>query len=574
MSTAIYCRVSTDEQAREGYSLAAQERDCRALAEKNSWNIIEVYIDDGQSGRTERRPALQCLLADIQRLGIKRVLFYDLDRLARNLQLQLNLKAELDARGVALVSINDNIDTSTPEGLLHFQIKGSLAEWYSNQLAGKVRRGLSEKFDQGFHNGPVPLGYKRDGKNIVPSADAPTVRLIFELYATGNHSDSTIAKELNGRGLTLVHRGGARVPFQRDSVGNILANPTYIGMVRYKDGPPVRGAHEPLIELSIWQSCQAIRARRNRRANPPATGRVARTSQTLLTELIYCGVCGARMHTTASGNAKARPYYRCGQRRKFGREVCDCAAVASEKADQQVLDILKMLEIPPMLRDAVLEVARKRIEAPVSADIIDRAKLEKRLDRLKELFELGDITRQDYITKRNAIHQQMNRKQTTETAMALDTAKAIDMLSNLAVLLDSATVPQQRAILQQIFSRMWCENRRIIALKPTATYVFLAQLKSNVPEVGSSPVGVTIAISPIRTQVRHNRFGCDVLFIPSTNTHSFARLGKRLRSGCFVWVLRSATVSCTTKSLFGSASNTSRLATLPWFPPQIRPCLR
>src|SRR5215510_10067061 len=105
MLVAIYVRISQENP--DGYSLADQEQRCRAHAETQGWTAVRVYVDDGVSGRRWDRPALQRMLAELQPLGISVVLVYDLDRAMRKLKYQLQLKDELDARRVILISLAD-----------------------------------------------------------------------------------------------------------------------------------------------------------------------------------------------------------------------------------------------------------------------------------------------------------------------------------------------------------------------------------------------------------------------------------------------------------------------------------
>jgi site-specific DNA recombinase len=489
MQTAIYCRVSTSEQAQHGYSLEAQERDCRAFVQRQGWNVAELYLDDS-SGRTDRRPALQRLLADADRLKIDKVVFYDLDRFMRNLKLQLDLHAELTARGITLVSINDNIDTSTPEGRLQFQIKGAISEWFSNQLARKVKRGLAEKLAQGHHNGPVPLGYRRDGRSLVESPDAATVRLVFELYATGNHSDTTIAEEMNERGLTTEHKG-MRHLFQRDTVGNILSNPVYIGMVRYKDGPPQPGAHEALIDRGLWDLCQQIRQRRaGDKSGFPNCGKLPlRGMGGVLSELAFCAVCGAKLHTQLSGNAASRQrYYRCGHRRRFGASACEAKMIPARLVEPLVFNVLRGLTIPPALRDAVIEVARKRIEQPVVANTVDADALRRRFDRIKEQYELGDIDRAEYLKKREQIQRQLARQDLAPSSAYLEVERAVVLLSDMGALLDAGQPAQQRALLQQVLTAVWLNQDGVIAIQPANMYKFFVEVTAKMVEMTSTGI--------------------------------------------------------------------------------------
>jgi site-specific DNA recombinase len=231
MLVAIYVRISQENP--DGYSLADQEQRCRAHAEAQGWTVVRVYIDDGVSGRRWDRPALQRMLAELQPLGIGVVLVYDLDRAMRKLKYQLQLKDELDARRVILISLADGvIDTSTPEGILRFQAKGMVNEYQANTTARKVRDNLAYKAKQGGWVGQWPIGYEKDDQGrLVPSADASVVPLSFELYASGAYTDATLADELNARGYqTIDTKTGRRGRFERESVRAILKNPPISAM--------------------------------------------------------------------------------------------------------------------------------------------------------------------------------------------------------------------------------------------------------------------------------------------------------------------------------------------------------
>lgn len=467
MLAAIYTRVSTEEQ-KAGFSLSAQESNCRAfVAAQPNWELVEVYVDDGYSGRTARRPALQRLLADVRARGIQRLVFADLDRLARNLKLQLTLKDDLEAFGCNLVSLADGIDTDTPEGILHFQMKGMLAEWYSNQLSRKVRQGMAEKFRKGHYLGPEPLGYRRDAnQRLIPTDDRAAVELIFRMYRTGNHSDATITEEANRRGFTVLHKG-VRRPFQKDTIRDILQNPAYIGWERHKDGDWLPNRHEALIDSATWQRCQEIRARRSKQDG----GRLpVRGQGGLLSEIAFCAQCGGRLHTQMCGKGNARKrYYRCSTRRKFGKDVCNAEFIPATIAEGYVLDILKQLELPPDVQAAALAEAQKRIvhPAPTPVVTVDRAAVTGQINRLKRLFELGDLSEAEYVAKRAALRRQLEAAPAS-TAIALDAEKALEFLNDLGGLLTAAAPEQQRAIVQQIIAQVWMTKDAVAAIRPAS----------------------------------------------------------------------------------------------------------
>ena len=466
MLIAIYCRVSTEEQAKEGYSLAAQERFCRDYAEKQGFSVAKVYIDDGYTGRNEHRPALQRLIADLNCLGIQKVVFYDLDRFARNLRLQLNLKAELDARGVALVSLNDRIDTSTPEGILEFQMKGMLSEWFSNQLSRKVKHVLQDKVEQGGFNGPVPLGYMRDAQsNLVFSNDRPLVIHIFERYATGVYSYKSLAAELNAAGCMTLYKGKQR-PFQKDTIRTIVANRVYLGMVRYKRGVWKQGKHEAMIDRGLWDRVEAIRARRLKCQG----GRIVSVNSTgLLSEIAYCARCGEKLHWQ-----NKRDYW-CSRRRRFGDSACNAPMIRGENIEPMVLDVVKALTLPAVIRDAVIAEVHRRLEYTPDNKTDNVATLRKQIARLGDRYELGDFSKEVYLQRRAAIEQRIADVSTKQPVM-LEIDRAMKLLSDIPTLLEKATHAQQRALIQQLFECVWIEKLAVAAIRPTASYVLLIEL--------------------------------------------------------------------------------------------------
>jgi len=130
------------------------------------------------------------------------------------------------------------------------------------------------------------------------SADQETALLMFQMYATGNHSDLSIAEALNDRGLTILDpKTKQRRPFQKDTVRSILVNPAYIGVVRCS-GKEYQGNHPPLVDRDLWDVCQAIRARRAARTG----GKWAtRGCGGLLSEFAFCGKCGGLLHWHRGG---------------------------------------------------------------------------------------------------------------------------------------------------------------------------------------------------------------------------------------------------------------------------------
>ncbi len=136
---ALYARVSTNGH---GQDPEMQLRDLREYADRRGWTVLEEYIDHGVSGTKASRPALNRLMADAQRRKIDTVLVWKLDRFGRSLRHLVNAIAELEAVGVAFVSLRDNLDLTTPSGRLMFAIIGAMAEFERSLIQERVKAGL------------------------------------------------------------------------------------------------------------------------------------------------------------------------------------------------------------------------------------------------------------------------------------------------------------------------------------------------------------------------------------------------------------------------------------------------
>lgn len=149
MKIAIYIRVSTEDQAKEGYSLEVQREYLESFAQREGYEIFKVYSDDGISAYSTRRPALQQLLADAKAKRFELVLVYKIDRFSRNLKDLLMLVDELSSYGVGFKSATEPFDTTTSAGKLMFQQLGSFAEFERNRIAERVFPGMVKGVQQG-----------------------------------------------------------------------------------------------------------------------------------------------------------------------------------------------------------------------------------------------------------------------------------------------------------------------------------------------------------------------------------------------------------------------------------------
>jgi site-specific DNA recombinase len=482
VTAAIYARVSTEEQV-EGYSLAAQDRACRAYADAQNWLVVDVYRDEGWSGRREDRPALQRLLADVKAGRVQAIIVHKLDRLARNLRLLFDMIEDFDRRGVVFISVSEQMDFSTPIGRVMLANLGAFAEFYSRNLATETAKGLTEKAESGLWVGPVPLGYRKDDqRRLVPSADVSVVRLIFDLYKTGRYSYTDLADELNARGhRALDWRTGERHLFGRESVRTILKNRAYLGLVSC-GGREYKGQHEPLITEELWEATRALRETRTEK-----NGRVSVRGPKnggMLTEIVYCYRCGARMWYHYSGDGR-RKYYVCGGR---SRRTCDAPFGRADTVEETALEIMNTLTLPHNWQNEVLkrvqhlqQLQQQRLQQLPSKGATEKAAIEEKIRRLALVFAAGDIDEATYTREREQLRTAFaaiptipaipdETKQTKEVSTQ-DLQRAAALLSDMPTLLENASIEDRRALTRSLFSHLWIEKREIKAITPTRLFL-------------------------------------------------------------------------------------------------------
>ncbi|WP_211749937.1 recombinase family protein [Paenibacillus sp. Marseille-Q4541] len=225
----VYARVSTEEQAKSGFSIDFQVREGK---KKAGTDEVKVYNDDGYSGEFLERPELTQLRQDVRDGIITKIICLDPDRLARKLMLQLILTDEFEKRGVEIIFVNGEY-AKTPEGQLFYSMRGAIAEFEKAKINERMTRGRKEKANQGkVIKNSFTYGYdfdKEKGELIINEQEARVVQLIFNLFTRPND----IAKGINGiaRYLTdnlIPTKRGAKV-WHKQVVRQILMNETYTG---------------------------------------------------------------------------------------------------------------------------------------------------------------------------------------------------------------------------------------------------------------------------------------------------------------------------------------------------------
>jgi site-specific DNA recombinase len=404
MTVALYCRVSTDEQAMHGFSLEAQKDRLIAYCQSQGWKDYEVYMDDGYSGTTLDRPALNRLIRHIERGMIDCVVVYRLDRLSRRQRHCLYLLEEVfEANGVAFKSATEPFDTSTPLGKAMLGILAVFAQLERDTIIERTKEGHYKRARQGlWGGGPQPFGYRwnkeQERLEIVPE-EAQIVRGIFRRFLDG-HSLSAIADWARARSKekwwdhTVV-----KMTLQRD---------VYAGVVQYgRERAP--GNHEPIIDMDTFERAQ--RELKQRLSGRRAAGKY------LLSGLLRCGECGEPIvhHHVKRGEGKYVHYYVCtrkqkGKRYYKGGPLCDSRHMPMDYLDEEVVKRVRDIATDPdILLDSDGDGETSEVAATIENLETQLETVTRKLKRWYDAYEEEAIDAKELSRRVRELEEERNR---------------------------------------------------------------------------------------------------------------------------------------------------------------------
>lgn len=396
---AIYVRVSTTNQAEEGYSIDEQKDKLISYCDIKDWNIYEIYTDGGFSGSNTERPALEQLIRDAESKLFDTVLVYKLDRLSRSQKDTLFLIEDIFIKnGIEFLSLQENFDTSTPFGKAMIGLLSVFAQLEREQIKERMQLGKlgRAKAGKSMMWARTSYGYdyqKETGSLTINPAQSLVVKYIFERYLAGR-SITKLRDDLN-------ERYPKEISWNYRAVRGILSNPVYCGYNQYK-GQLFPGEHEPIISEDVYKRTQEELKIRQRTAAEKTNPRPFQAKY-MLSGLAQCGYCGAPLKllmgmVRKDGTRFIR--YECHQRhpRKtkgvtvYNNNVkCDSGFYEKDALENYVLTEISKLQDDTGYLD--------KIFSGDNAETIDRESYKKQIEELsKKLSRLNDLYIDDRIT--------------------------------------------------------------------------------------------------------------------------------------------------------------------------------
>lgn len=413
----IYARYSSHMQ--NDASIEQQVAECMAYAADHNLRIIGTYEDRALSGRSDNRPEFQKMMRAAENRKFQVVLSYKSNRISRNMLHALAYEDKLSRFGIRVVYAKEEFGDNAA-GRFALRTMMNVNQFYSENMAEDIRRGLRDSAMQCKAITALPLGYKKgkDGKYEIDESTAPIVREIFQRIFDGE-MQSVISSDLNARGI----RTRLGKPWGKSSFHSVLTNERYIGVytydtVRIEDGVP------PIIDKEVFYAVQEI----VKKQATPIKGRRRENGEYQLTGKLFCGYCQSPMIgiSGTSRNGELHYYYSCQKR--HSEKTCHKKIVRRDWVETMVAEALKAYvlreETIEWVADMVMEYAKKFREEDTQIEYL-QAKLDeskKASANIMRAIEAGifNAQTQERMLELEAEQRDLNAKLLAEKALVPD----------------------------------------------------------------------------------------------------------------------------------------------------------
>lgn len=468
LRVALYIRVSTAEQASEGYSVGEQTTRLKKYAEAMEWDVYKIYVDPGYSGGNTDRPGLSEMIRDIETGEIDKVVVYKLDRLSRSqLDTLYLIEKVFLANDTDFVSMLENFDTSTPFGRAMIGILAVFAQLEREQIKERMGMGKEAIAKLGRWNGGTePIGYDYDittAKLIVNDYEKMQVLELFDLYLKGTPL-RTIETMFLDKGYK--HKHGVWSP---NSMKRVLRNNIYLGFMKYK-GVNYQGEHEPFIDEDTYNRVQKLLDERVEAYK--LTGIKPGGQTTILGGLIYCKQCGGKYakNDWKQRTGKITKVYSCYSRSKKVRKMVKDPNCKNKNWNRDILDTIVLDEIRKLVIDPsyIHEIQKEKIasaEEPNKIDIIrnEIAKIDEQISRFMDLYGIGKFTIEQVDNKVDPLNDRKNALLKELAVLnaeigAITEEEAIEILESFEDIIERGEFEEIRLLIESLIYYIELDN--------------------------------------------------------------------------------------------------------------------
>lgn len=464
MTVALYVRVSTHEQAEEGYSIEQQTERLKMYAKAHDWNIYKIYTDPGFTGSNMERPALLQMLQDAAKGLFQILLVYKLDRLSRSQKDTLTIIEEkLLPNGCDFVSMSENFDTTTPLGKAMIGILAVFAQLEREQIKERMVMGREARAKKGLWHGggEAPFGYiYKDHQLIINDYEAMIVRRIFDLAHEGK-SYHLIAQILNDEGYRT-----RETIWTGSTVRKIINKKVYAGLVSFGEDT-YEGVHDPIIDPERFNEVQKIKRIRTKDWNDNGYNSWKATS--CISGLVYCARCGRKYYIRTNKCIKNNGKYQYIYKRfmcdgKDGTsndkpvEKCKNKSWKKEKLIDLVLGEIRKLALDPDSIDKISDQpARKDDSKILKAEI---KKIDAQISKLMDLYALESMPFEAVKAKIDSLSEkkgalQAKIQKTKDDAQRKKNLKLIKKsFKQIPIILDNGTEEEIREIVLELIKKI------------------------------------------------------------------------------------------------------------------------
>ena len=478
LRVALYVRVSSQEQAEEGYSIGEQTERLQKYAEAMGWEIYKVYVDPGYSGGNMSRPGLNDMINDVKSGEIDTVVVYKLDRLSRNQfdTLYLIEKVFL-ANNTDFISMTENFNTNSPLGRAMIGFLAVFAQLEKDKINERTLMGKEARAKEGkWGGGPSePIGYDYNPTTellYVNEYEKMQILEAVELFLKGTPL-RTICNQFRDKGYTYSGRSGRVAEWDPKRLKYVFQNKVYLGYINHK-GDWFKGEHEPILTQEIFDKLQRLL---EQRAEMYAhhTKKCASISS-YLGGMVYCKQCHGRyskMMWPSRTPGAYKYYYSCYSRTKRVPKMVKDPNCKNKHWKMQELDELVFSEIRKLAKDPNhMTALRKEIEdstdAPTKADILRKEinKLDDQISRFMDLYGIGKFTIQqvsDKIVPLNAQKENLERElqEINADAGKITEDEAHEVIQSFGDILDRNDFDEIRLALETLIYRIEIDNEDV-----------------------------------------------------------------------------------------------------------------